>query len=37
MAGETLAFAGEEVTEFWVVAEGEIDVFVTDPAGEKVC
>ncbi len=35
VAGETLAFAGEEVTEFWVVAEGEIDVFVTDPRGRE--
>ena len=35
MAGETLASAGDEVTEFWIVAEGELDSFVTDPRGRE--
>ena len=25
VAGETLASAGDEVTEFWILAEGELD------------
>lgn len=32
-AGETLAEPGDPVTEFWIVAEGEIDAFVTDARG----
>ena len=37
VAGETLASAGDEVTEFWIVVEGELDSFLTDPRGrEKV-
>ncbi|MBS0210778.1 MAG: patatin-like phospholipase family protein [Planctomycetes bacterium] len=34
-AGETLSLAGDEVTEFWVVAEGELDAFVTDARGRE--
>jgi len=34
-AGETLAAAGDEVTEFWIVAEGEIEAFATDPRGRE--
>ena len=34
-AGETLASAGDEVTEFWIVVEGEIDSFVTDMRGRE--
>ena len=30
VAGETLASAGDEVTEFWIVVEGELDSFLTD-------
>lgn len=36
LAGETLAAAGDEVTEFWIVAEGEIEAFATDPRGREV-
>ena len=35
LAGETLAAAGDEVTEFWIVAEGEIEAFATDPRGRE--
>ncbi len=35
VAGETLASAGEEVTEFWIVVEGELDSFLTDPRGRE--
>ncbi len=35
VAGETLGLAGDEVTEFWIVAEGELDSFVTDPRGRE--
>lgn len=34
-AGETLASAGDEVTEFWIVAEGELDAFVVDARGKE--
>ena len=34
-AGETLASAGDEVTEFWIVVEGELDSFLTDPRGRE--
>ena len=34
-AGETLASAGDEVTEFWIVAEGELDAFLTDARGRE--
>jgi predicted acylesterase/phospholipase RssA/CRP-like cAMP-binding protein len=34
-AGETLASAGDEVTEFWIVIEGELDTFVTDARGRE--
>jgi NTE family protein len=35
VAGETLAWAGDEVTEFWIVVEGELDSFLTDPRGRE--
>jgi NTE family protein len=35
VAGETLASAGDEVTEFWVLAEGELDSFLTNPRGRE--
>jgi NTE family protein len=35
VAGETLALAGDEVTEFWILVEGELDAFVTDPRGRE--
>ena len=35
VAGETLASAGDEVTEFWILVEGELDSFVTDPRGRE--
>ena len=35
VAGETLASAGDEVTEFWILIEGELDSFVTDPRGRE--
>ncbi len=35
VAGETLASAGDAVTEFWIVVEGELDSFVTDPRGRE--
>src|SRR6476619_7395765 len=34
-AGQTLASAGDEVTEFWIVVEGELDSFLTDPRGRE--
>jgi NTE family protein len=34
-AGETLASAGDEVDEFWILAEGELDTVVTDPRGRE--
>jgi len=34
-AGETLASAGDEVTEFWIVVEGELESFVTDARGRE--
>ncbi len=34
-AGETLASAGDEVTEFWILVEGELDSFLTDPRGRE--
>ena len=34
-AGETLARAGDEVYEFWIVVEGELDSFLTDPRGRE--
>jgi NTE family protein len=35
MAGETLAASGDPVTEFWVVAEGEIEAYLTDARGRE--
>ena len=35
VAGQTLASAGDEVTEFWIVVEGELDSFLTDPRGRE--
>ncbi|MCE9554035.1 MAG: patatin-like phospholipase family protein [Planctomycetes bacterium] len=35
VAGETLASAGDEVTEFWILVEGELDTFLTDPRGRE--
>src|SRR6187401_3577302 len=35
VAGETLASAGDEVAEFWIVVEGELDSFLTDPRGRE--
>ena len=35
VAGETLASAGDAVTEFWILVEGELDSFVTDPRGRE--
>ncbi len=34
-AGETIALAGDPVTEFWVVVEGELDSFLTDARGRE--
>ena len=34
-AGETLASAGDAVTEFWIVAEGELDSFLIDARGRE--
>src|SRR6478609_6406054 len=34
-AGETLASAGDAVTEFWIVAEGELDSFLVDARGRE--
>jgi predicted acylesterase/phospholipase RssA/CRP-like cAMP-binding protein len=34
-AGETLASAGDAVTEFWIVAEGELDSFRVDARGRE--
>ena len=35
VAGETLASAGDEVTEFWILVEGELDAFITNPRGRE--
>jgi NTE family protein len=35
VAGETLASAGDEVAEFWILVEGELDSFLTDPRGRE--
>ena len=35
VAGETLASAGDAVTEFWVVVEGELDTYLTDARGRE--
>ena len=35
VAGETLASAGDEVTEFWILVEGELDSYLTDPRGRE--
>ena len=35
VAGETLGSAGDEVTEFWILAEGELDCFLTDARGRE--
>lgn len=35
VAGQTLASAGDAVTEFWIVVEGELDSFLTDPRGHE--
>jgi NTE family protein len=35
LAGERLAAAGDPVTEFWVVAEGEIEAYLTDARGRE--
>lgn len=34
-AGETIASAGDAVTEFWIVVEGELDSFLTDARGRE--
>ena len=34
-AGETLASPDDPVTEFWIVVEGELDSFLTDPRGRE--
>jgi predicted acylesterase/phospholipase RssA/CRP-like cAMP-binding protein len=34
-AGETLALAGDLVTEFWIIVEGELDTFLTDARGRE--
>lgn len=34
-AGDTLAQAGDPVTEFWIVVEGELDSFLTDARGRE--
>jgi predicted acylesterase/phospholipase RssA/CRP-like cAMP-binding protein len=34
-AGEVLASAGDAVTEFWIVAEGELDAFLVDARGRE--
>jgi NTE family protein len=35
VAGETLASSGDEVTEFWILVEGELDSFLTNPRGRE--
>jgi NTE family protein len=35
VAGQTLASAGDEVSEFWIVVEGELESFLTDPRGRE--
>lgn len=35
VAGETLGSAGDAVTEFWILAEGELDSFLTDARGRE--
>lgn len=35
VAGETLGSAGDYVTEFWIVAEGELETFLTDARGRE--
>ena len=34
-AGETLGWAGDEVNEFWIVVEGELDSYLTDARGRE--
>jgi len=34
-AGETIASAGDTVNEFWIVAEGELDTYLTDARGRE--
>jgi NTE family protein len=34
-AGETIASPDDPVTEFWIVVEGELDSFLTDPRGRE--
>jgi len=34
-AGETLASAGDAVTEFWIVVEGEIDAYLVNARGRE--
>ncbi|XZE22355.1 patatin-like phospholipase family protein [Pirellulaceae bacterium SH449] len=34
-AGDTIASPGDPVTEFWIVVEGELDSFLTDPRGRE--
>jgi predicted acylesterase/phospholipase RssA/CRP-like cAMP-binding protein len=36
-AGQILASPGDAVTEFWIVAEGEIDAFLVDARGREQC
>ena len=35
VAGETVASADDEVIEFWILAEGELDAFLTDARGRE--
>jgi NTE family protein len=35
LAGETLAAAGDEVSEFWILVEGELESYLTDPRGRE--
>jgi predicted acylesterase/phospholipase RssA/CRP-like cAMP-binding protein len=34
-AGETVGAPGEAISEFWIVVEGELDSFLTDPRGRE--